>query len=577
MNCLRGLFLSIAILLTACATTKPTSPKEPVTPATSTIPGASAAVGAEDDDGPSDEVGEVAASTIKENEVSSEEVEKSAEMPYKSSYGEIAMDDNEHVQKWIRYFTGKGREHMVNYLERSARYLPMMKNVLRENGLPEDLVYIALIESGFSPRAHSRSNAVGYWQFIRSTGKHFGLTVDTFIDERRDPVLSTRAAAEYFKALYNLLGSWHLSMAAYNYGEYRVKRAVTRYYTRDFWELIKKRRSLPAETKNYVPKFIAAAMIAKDPKKYGFTELEFQDPLSYDTVALQSPISISKLASNLDVDIEELKLLNPKFRTDFVPISRGSETVVRIPVGRATDAVAALSMSLTSQPKILVAEHYFYRIRRGDNLSMIAKRHRTTVSQLRRLNGLSNRTLLRPGRSLKVPDNGGDGIKYVTEEDSARQPTGSGAIAAVEMRDVEFHVVKRGDNLSTIAKRYGLSVSEILKLNELSSRSVLQKGQRIRVRPEVSKSGSKGNSRTARLAGSGAKRAALAVESLKGKKRHPIALMADRAVRRHVVKRGETMYDVSKRYKITLSQLAQANKLKINHRVMAGQKLLIPD
>src|SRR5262249_50776712 len=151
------------------------------------------------------------------------------------------------------------------YLERSARYLPMMKNVLRENGLPEDLVYVAMIESGFSPRAHSRANAVGYWQFIRSTGKRFGLHVDTFIDERRDPVLSTRAAAEYFKALYDLLGSWHLSMAAYNVGEMRVKRAVTRYYTRDFWELIRKRRAMPAETRNYVPKFIAAALIAKNP------------------------------------------------------------------------------------------------------------------------------------------------------------------------------------------------------------------------------------------------------------------------------------------------------------------------
>jgi len=523
-------------------------------------------------------VDEASRATIKENEVSSEDVEKNQEQPYKSAYGEIAMDDNEMVQKWVKYFTGKGRGHMTNYLSRSSRYLPMMKNVLRENGLPEDLVYIALIESGFSPRAHSRANAVGYWQFIRSTGKHFGLHVDSFVDERRDPVLSTRAAAEYFKALYNLLGSWHLAMAAYNVGEYRVKRAVTRYYTRDFWKIIKNRRSLPAETKNYVPKFIAAAMIAKDPAKYGFTEIEFEDPLSYDTVALQSPISISKLASNLSVDIEELKLLNPKFRTDFVPISRGAETVVRIPVGRATDALAALSMSVTSQPRILQAEHFFYRIRRGDNLSTIAKRHRTTVSQLRRLNDLSNRTLLRPGRSLKVPDNGGDGIKYVTEEDARTPSGGGGAVPAVETRDVEFHTVRNGDNLSTIAKRYGTSVAELLKLNSFGSRSLLRLGQKVRIRPAESASGPNPKGTTTRRGGNKRQTASMMKRELPGKvKGHALANAAKRAARKHVVKRGETLYDVSKHYGVTLGQMAQANRIKINHRVMAGQKLIIPD
>ncbi len=560
----RALLVSSLLLVTACTTAKhKADSKSPV---------------AENLEGSA--VEEASKATIKENEVSSEDVEKNVELPYKSAYGEIAMDDNEMVQKWVKYFTGKGRGYMQQYLERSGRYLPMMKNVLRENGLPEDLVYIALIESGFSPRAHSRANAVGYWQFIRSTGKHFGLKLDSFIDERRDPVLSTRAAAEYFKALHNLLGSWHLAMAAYNVGESRVKRAVTRYYTRDFWTLIKQRRSFPQETKNYVPKFIAATMIAKNPQQYGFTEIEFEDPLSYDTVALQSPISLSKLASNLSVDVDELKLLNPKFRTDFVPISRGTETVVRIPVGRATDALAALSMSVSSQPRILQAEHFFYRIKSGDNLSTIAKRHRTTVSQLRRLNDLSNRTLLRPGRSIKVPDVGGDGIKYVTEED-ARTPSGAGqsgsAIPAVETRDVEFHTVRRGDNLSVIGKRYGLSVSEILRLNTLGSRSLLRQGQKIRIRPVQPSSGP--DPKSTRISRNGKRQTAAMIKNeLPGRvKPHALGALASKIARRHIVKRGETLYDVSKRYGISLGQLAQANRLKLNHRVMAGQKLIVPN
>lgn len=540
----RGLLVSLLVSLCACANFRKTGNLE------------------------GNAMEEASKSEVRQDEASSEDVETNIEKPYKSSYGEISLDYNEYVEKWIRYFQGRGRPHMEVYLSRSTRYLPMMKNVLRENGLPEDLVYIALIESGFSPKAHSRANAVGYWQFIRGTGKRFGLKLDTFTDERRDPVLSTRAAAEYFKALYSLFGSWHLAMASYNVGEMRVKRAVTKHYTRDFWALLKKRRALPAETRNYVPKFIAAAMIAKDPKKYGFTNIEYADPLSYDTVTLKSPISFQKLANNLSVDVDELRLLNPKFRTDYVPLHSSKETVLRIPVGRATDALAALSMSVTSQPKIIQAEYYYYRVRRGDNLSTIAKRHRTTVSTLRRLNNLSNRTLLSIGRRLRVPDNGGDGIKVVTEEDIRSPSSASGAVPAVQMRDVEYHVVRRGENLSVIARRYGLSVQEILQLNNLSARGMIFKGQRLRVRPEpMPKSTRRAKNKSRTQAMQRELRTHMAASSSKKSSK----------VRRHTVRRGETLYGVSKKYGLSLSQLAKANDVKISHRVMAGERLVIPD
>lgn len=553
---LRGSLILSLFLLSACATTKKTT-----TAPVDSLEG--------------EAMQEASRPSIPDAEVSSEDVERNIERPYKSAYGEIALDYNEHVEKWVNYFQGRGRPYMEQYLSRSARYLPMMKNVLRENGLPEDLVYIALIESGFSPRAHSKANAVGYWQFIRPTGKRFGMQIDTFTDERRDPVLSTRAAAEYFKALYNLLGSWHLSMSAYNVGEGRVKRVVAKYRTRDFWELIKTRRALPAETRNYVPKFIAAAMIAKDPAKYGFTDIQYLDPLSYDTVALQSPISLQKLATNIGVDIEEMKLLNPKFRTDFVPISKKGETVVRIPVGRATDALAALSLSVTSQPKILAAEHSYYRIRRGDTLSTIARKHRTTVSQLRRLNDLSNRTLLRVGRSLKVPDNGGDGLRVVTEDANERQPSANvGPVPAAAAVNAEFHTVRRGENLSVIARRYRLSVGDLQKYNNLSNRSVIKKGQKLRVRPEPQPtSASRGKQRPLALTafkskGVGAK--AISKEVANSPRR-----MAGQS-RRHLVRRGETLYEISKKYGVTLNQLANANKVKVNYRAMAGERLTIP-
>lgn len=520
---------------------------------------------------------QISPTIIKESEVSSEDVEKNIEMPYKSAFGEIPLDQNEHVEKWLRYFHSnpKGREFMEKCLSRSGRYLPMMKNVLRENGLPEELVYIALIESGFSPRAHSKANAVGYWQFIRGTGKRFGLRIDPLIDERRDPVLSTRAAAEYFKALYGMFNSWHLAMASYNVGEFRVKRVVTKYYTRDLWALLKKRRALPAETRNYVPKFIAATIIAKDPAKYGFADIQYQDPLSYDTVALNSGISLNKLANNLNVDIEELKLLNPKFRTDFVPISRGTETFVRIPVGRATDAMAALSLSVSTQPKISLADHFYYRIRRGDNLSSIAQRHRTTVSRLRRLNDLSNRTILRVGRRIKVPDNGGDGIRLVSEEDT-RGP------ATRDTNDAEFHTVRSGENLSIISQKYGVSIPDLLKLNQLRNASFLRKGQKLRIRAEsFPKSTKVGKKRSLALAKFKSKSATRKIQNEvtrgRGKTNRHVAAAEARKFRKHTVRRGETMYHVSKKYGVSLNSLAKANKLRLDTRVLAGQRLLIPD
>lgn len=524
---------------------------------------------------------------LKEKEAASEEVEANVEKPYRSSYGEIAMDDHQLVEKWVQYFQGRGRERMTTYLERSGRYLPMMKNVLRENGLPEELVYIALIESGFSPRAHSRANAVGYWQFIRETGRRYGLKVDTFIDERRDPVLATRAAVEYFKTLYNMFGSWHLAMASYNCGEGRVKRAVNKHKTKNFWDLIAKRRALPTESKHYVPKFIAAAKIASNPEKYGFTEIKFQDPLSYDTVSLTNPISLSKLASNVNVDLDEMKLLNPKFRSDYVPMARDGETVVRLPVGLGQDALAALSMSVTTQPKIVNNDYIFYKIRSGDSLSTIARRHRTSVSQLRRLNDLSNRYILRVGSRLRIPDKGGALPENTVEEDAntpSRRTTASATsnvVTAAASSGAKFHVVRRGDNLSNIAQKYSLTIADLLKLNNLTNRSILRPGQKLRVRGDsVDRSALKNskkvnakNRATASVQKSAVKKnqkiAKAKVEAKKIKKQKALKTV-------HKVRRGETLEEIAKRYGVTMPQLAKANALPRSGRILAGAQLFIP-
>jgi membrane-bound lytic murein transglycosylase D len=220
---------------------------------------------------------------------------------------------NDSVEMWVKYFTGRGRKHMQKYLERSGRYSKTMRNILREEGVPEDLIYIALIESGFSHSATSHASAVGYWQFIRGTGKRYGLEISGSIDERRDPILATHAAAKYFKALNAVFNDWFLAMASYNAGENRVKRAVMKHYANDFW-LLKKKRALPRETRNYVPKFLAARLIAENPSYYGFNNIDYEPALSWDEVVVDHHVNLRKFARRLGLSYKSVQKYNPRYR-----------------------------------------------------------------------------------------------------------------------------------------------------------------------------------------------------------------------------------------------------------------------
>lgn len=469
---------------------------------------------------------------INSSEVSSSAVESQLRQPYKSPLGDVPLTDNKMSRKWVKYFLGRGRHHMDRYLARSSRYIPMMKNVLREEGLPEDLVYVALIESGFNPKAHSHANAVGYWQFIRSTGKSFGLRIDGYIDERRDPVLSTRAAAAYFKALYNLFGSWHLSLAAYNTGENRVKNRVMRYYTRDFWELAR-RRALPRETRNYVPKFIAAAMIAKSPESYGFSSVTYQVPLSYDAVEASNPISLKALSAKLGVDHDEIKRLNPKFRGDYVPNYKGDKMMIRVPKGFQAQAAAAIPAVKVDRPQYVYRDHYYYRVRRGDTLGHIARRHRTTVGTLRRMNKMGRRSMIRVGQRLKVPERGGYSKHRVASQSRSRKAD----------PNATYHTVRRGENLTLIARKYGMSVQELKKLNSLNKRALLKVGQRLKLREN--KPANSDN-------------------------------QSYKSGSSHIVQRGENLTLIAKKYRVSVQALKQANGFGRRSILKVGQKLSIP-
>lgn len=375
----------------------------------------------------------------------------------------IPTEINENVEKWINYFQNKGRAHMERYLLRSTRYEALMKKVLRDNKLPEDLFYIALIESGFSSQAFSHASAVGYWQFIRGTGKRYKLKINQLVDERRDPVLSTQAAADYFKDLYQRFDSWYLAMAAYNVGEGRIDRVIKKYKTKDFWALSRNRRALPTETDNYVPKYIAAKLIAKNPDKYGFEGIDYMPPIEFDHITVGQPINLRLMAEKMNYNYEDFKALNPKFKGEIAPLETDNTLGLRIPPGSYEMALTASNESIVDKVEYVADQNeiQLYRIKKGDTFSSLARRYRTTVAYLRDINDFSRKKKIRVGQKIFVPDR--TPLKEKRPELAAKK----------------FHIVQKGDNVASIAKKYNTSVSKLRKLNKLKSKSNLKVGVRI--------------------------------------------------------------------------------------------------
>ncbi|WP_413293103.1 LysM peptidoglycan-binding domain-containing protein [Bdellovibrio sp. HCB185ZH] len=462
----------------------------------------------------------------------------------------IPTEINPLVEKWITYFQGRGREHMERYLARSSRYEKLMKKVLRDNGLPEDIFYIALIESGFSSQATSHAAAVGYWQFIRGTGKRYGLEINPFVDERRDPVFATQAAAEYFKGLYSVFGSWYLAMASYNVGENRVKREVMNHYTRDFWELARKNR-LPKETINYVPKFIAAKLIAKDPAKYGFEDIDYLPPIEFDHITVKQPVNMRQMAEKLNLNYEDFKALNPKFKGE-VAILKGSELVLRIPPGTTELATVAANEAAVTDVRFIAdsGDTQTYKIRKGDNLKTIARKYRTSVAYLRDLNDLPRKSRLKVGRTIYVPDrtplrdrsDRKNNSTVAAKANAKPAPEKSVETAAAELTGGRFYVVQSGDSLFSIAQRYSTSVAELQKANNIKRKSKLKLGMKLKI--------------------PGGDNSSSAREVAKSKV--------------HVVRKGDNLTDIAAKYNVSVSQLKQKNKLRNPASLMVGTRIHIP-
>ena len=386
-------------------------------------------------------------------------------------YSNIPHELNSEVEKFVKYFTSpRGRKFFTRWLERSTAFSPLIKEELRKEGMPEDLIYLAMIESGFNTRAYSKARAVGVWQFMKATGRMFGLKNDYWVDERRDPIKSTQAAVKFLKLLYTRYDSWYLSMAAYNAGEGKVNRAIRRYKTKDFWKLTtRKRRYLKKETKQYVPKFLAARIIAENPEAYGFTDLNYQDPIAFDTVKIDFATDLRVIAKEAGVSTADIKKLNPELKNWFTPPNKG-EYFVKVPVGTG-EIVQAKINDIPQSDRLKLHVH---KIRRGETLSGIADKYKTSIRAIKYLNSMSRSSFIREGKTLIIPVR----AKKIS---SSYSPVVTKNYKKKSLPKSGLYTVRRGDTLWSISRKFGLTLSEVLKINNLTKKHVIKPGQRIKL------------------------------------------------------------------------------------------------
>ena len=445
---------------------------------------------------------------------------------------DIPVVVNDAVIKWMEYFTGRGRKFYARYLARSTRYQPMMREKLTSAGLPKDLVYLSMIESGYNQNAYSSAAAAGLWQFIASTGRMYDLKVDFWLDQRRDPQASTDAAIALLGDLYKDYGDWYLAWAAYNAGPGRVDRALKTWGRQDFWTLVNK-GAFRVETDNYIPKLLAAAIIGKHPERYGFVGIDYEKADEIEAVDVGSSISIDVLAKCAGVSETEFQRLNPQLRRWATP-PEAEANKVYLPKGKSTSFLVALE-KVPPEQRLTFVHH---TVRRGETLSVIAGRYGSTLSEVQRANRISNPNRIYPGMDLVIPRPGTSLPEALTASagtgsrapSSPSHPTTSSHVAP-KVQTIT-HTVQRGEALSTIARRYGVSQRDLQNWNGIHNADHVMAGQHLKIHTNAPSWTS------------------------------------------YSVRPGDTLSTIASRYHVSISDLQSWNNLR-GSRIMAGQKLKI--
>jgi membrane-bound lytic murein transglycosylase D len=389
-----------------------------------------------------------------------------------SSLDHESFADHRRVQYYVDFFLDDSRRRFNIWLGRMARYEGMIRNVFRKYELPEDLLYLGLIESGYSNTAVSRANAIGMWQFIRSTGRRYGLRIDSWVDERRDPFKSTDAAARHLRDLQEEFGSWYLAAAAYNGGAGRVSRGLERERLNDdavsdsTFFVLYDTRWIRRETKDYVPKLIAATMVAQDPAAHGFDDIPTLEPLVFDEITVPDQTSLDVLANLADTTIAAIKELNPQYYREATPPDE--QVTVRVPRGSG-NMVAREYAALPPSERAKIIKH---TVRRGETMGEIAEWYGVGLSHLRAVNPSVRPRRMRIGQVLLIPLGGAAPRGKAPPPPPARTVPPSG-----------HHTVRWGDTLWIVSQRYGVTVRDLRIWNDIpEGETLLQVGQRLRVR-----------------------------------------------------------------------------------------------
>ncbi len=432
---------------------------------------------------------------------------------------DVLIDLNDRVRQQIRFFQTDGAKVMRTWLHRSGSYDDLIRDVLREESLPEDLIYLSMIESGFNPKAYSRARAVGLWQFIRHTGRLYGLKSTTWVDERRDPVKATHAAARHLKHLYNLFGDWRLVIAAYNCGQGRLDRAVQQAGTEDFWKL----DALPRETKNHLPKFMAALLISRDPSFFGIHDLTFDQPLQFDVVKVSEAVDLRVGAECAGTSYERLRTLNPELRLGYSPPLQPRQFyALRIPLG-TSNRFRTQYARVPESRKVQVVE---YKVRSGQTVSHIARELGVSSRAILDANGIRDPRRLRAGQKLKIPVHP-RGLKGATLRASAETDAGSG-------RKVTYRV-RKGDTLWGIAKKMGVKPRQIQAWNEIRAREHIHPGDRLTI--------------------------------------YRTSTLVDAMTTHYRVQRGDTLWEIARAFGTSVGELKRLNGIQNATSLRAGTRL----
>ncbi|MBU2521346.1 MAG: LysM peptidoglycan-binding domain-containing protein, partial [Proteobacteria bacterium] len=426
---------------------------------------------------------------------------------------------NNHIKAEIDLFTkGREKDFFIRSYKRSGKYRPFIVSELKKAGLPVELSWLPLIESGFNVVALSKARALGLWQFIPSTGYKFGLKRDIFIDERIDPVKSTKAAIAYLKELHNIFGDWNTVLASYNCGEGRVLRVIRSQnvnYLDDFWDLYQR---LPLETARYVPRFLATLHIIKNKKQYGLDSINIDSPLEYETISVSKQAHLNDIAKNIGVSEKTIKELNPELRYNILP---SDQYPLRVPLGKSEELLSKLDkISVCSPPSgTKSTEIVYHKVRRGESLSTIARRYRTSVESIKLANNMRKSNFIIAGKKLKIPQKG-----------ATYTPT---------YEHTSKYVVKRGDSLWIIAGRFNTTTKNLQELNNLFNTD-LHIGQVLKIPGQKDE----------RLATKG-------------------------SLRTYLVKHGDSPFRIAKLHKMPLERFLRTNNLTPRSKIYPGQKVSV--